>query len=1055
MPCSHVRSLERSSLARQIRGGGSNTTKVSAIAIAAADDKTSIAVGDTLVITASVLPDNASNKAVEWTVTTVEDTEAANSIDAAADDATEGTAAEIADATETTDEADATDTTETDAPFTYASSDDTLTLNLRALAAGKISVQATAKDGSAVQSNTLVITVTEESAEPGDETDGVTSVSISSSSASIQYDGTADLTATPVTTSDFTLVYTWEITSGSDYATLSDSDTNTVTLTANNTTSETQTVKVIVTATDSTDETKTATSEEFEITISAHGVEVKAEVTAVSIVAANSSIATVGTTTLTATPVSTGSPSITYVWEITSGEDYAVLSESDTSTVMLTGKNGTKDAQTVTVTVTAKYTVDGEDKSVPASEPVSVTVAAKTLTKIEVDTSSASATKSYTVGDTFSSVGLVVTATYSDGATADVSSSANYSGYDLATAVSVATEQPVTVTYTDDFGTQTTTFSITVSPKPEASDDVYAYSASDTIINLGKTNIDAKAYLKYAKAEYNASTQTINEVTDYYANLSKTEREIDITVSGVAAFTLYVQNATAGRTFTVQIGNGTAYTVTHPGSQTIDNVSLDIASFTFNTGTTQKTTIKISGGGETVTPGYVLVYNQAQTISATSVTIAGAPTSALVLTDYPSGTTYNSLTATVAPAWCTNGTVSWSSSNTAVATINASTGAIQPLTAGTTTITATVGTGTDAVTDDFELSITDTTVAVTGVTLNNTSASLARWATLTLEATVAPSNATNKNLSWSSATETVATVENGVVTAVAPGTAIITVTTEDGSKTAECTVTVTPVYVSAGEYALLGAETATTEAPWTAQSALTSQALNNIHTTTAIDDTGFLLKSSIDTTGYAEFALKTEMKVTIDYTVLKAASKTGGIVLTTADGSFTSDSDSTATIYTNQTDIISSGDTNSKAAFQTLDSDSETDKTESFVITLGAGNYKLYGYKKATSTRASKITFARTTTENAKGSATVATEDISLTASGATVRVTLPTGVTATAYAWYLDGSSTAVSGATSSSYTLPASSTVGKTYIITAEVTINGKKYTKTTSVTYTGTSE
>ena len=841
-------------------GGGTSTTKVSSIAIAAADDKTSIAVGDTLVITASVLPDNASNKAVEWTVTTVEDTEAANSIDAAADDATEGTAAEIADATETTDEADATDTTETDAPFTYASSDDTLTLNLRALAAGKISVQATAKDGSAVQSNTLVITVTEESAEPGDETDGVTSVSISSSSASIQYDGTADLTATPVTTSDSTLVYTWEITSGSDYATLSDSDTNTVTLKANNTTSETQTVKVIVTATDSTDETKTATSEEFEIT---------------------------------------------------------------------------------------------------------------------------------------------------------------------------------------------------VSPKPEASDDVYAYSASDTIINLGKTNIDAKAYLKYAKAEYNASTQTINEVTDYYANLSKTEREIDITVSGVAAFTLYVQNATAGRTFTVQIGNGTAYTVTHPGSQTIDTVSSDIASFTFNTGTTQTTTIKISGGGETVTPGYVLVYNQAQTISATSVTISGAPTSALVLTDYPSGTTYNSLTATVAPAWCTNGTVSWSSSKPAVATINASTGAIQPLTAGTTTITATVGTGTDAVTGDFELSVTDTTVAVTGVTLNNTSASLARWATLTLEATVAPSNATNKNLSWSSATETVATVENGVVTAVAPGTAIITVTTEDGSKTAECTVTVTPVYVSAGEYALLGAETATTEAPWTAQSALTSQALNNIHTTTAIDDTGFLLKSSIDTTGYAEFALQTEMKVTIDYTVLKAASKTGGIVLTTADGSFTSDSDSTATIYTNQTDIISSGDTNSKAAFQTLDSDSETDKTESFVITLGAGNYKLYGYKKATSTRASKITFARTTTENAKGSATVATEDISLTASGATVRVTLPTGVTATAYAWYLDGSSTAVSGATSSSYTLPASSTVGKTYIITAEVTINGKKYTKTTSVTYTGTSE
>ncbi len=83
------------------------------------------------------------------------------------------------------------------------------------------------------------------------------------------------------------------------------------------------------------------------------------------------------------------------------------------------------------------------------------------------------------------------------------------------------------------------------------------------------------------------------------------------------------------------------------------------------------------------------------------------------------------------------------------------------------------------------------TVAVTGVTLDKTTASLAVGGTETLTPTVAPSDATNKNVTWTSSDPAVATVANGVVTAVAAGTATITVTTADGSKTAECAVTVT------------------------------------------------------------------------------------------------------------------------------------------------------------------------------------------------------------------------------------------------------------------------
>ena len=82
-------------------------------------------------------------------------------------------------------------------------------------------------------------------------------------------------------------------------------------------------------------------------------------------------------------------------------------------------------------------------------------------------------------------------------------------------------------------------------------------------------------------------------------------------------------------------------------------------------------------------------------------------------------------------------------------------------------------------------------VAVTGVTLDNSTLSIAVGKTATLNATVTPSNATNKNLSWKSSKESVATVENGVVTAVSEGEAKITVTTEDGNYSAFCVVTVT------------------------------------------------------------------------------------------------------------------------------------------------------------------------------------------------------------------------------------------------------------------------
>lgn len=86
---------------------------------------------------------------------------------------------------------------------------------------------------------------------------------------------------------------------------------------------------------------------------------------------------------------------------------------------------------------------------------------------------------------------------------------------------------------------------------------------------------------------------------------------------------------------------------------------------------------------------------------------------------------------------------------------------------------------------------TPATVAVTGVTLDKATASVEKGKTVALVATVAPEGATNKSVTWASDKPAVATVKDGTVTAVAAGTANITVTTADGKKTATCVVTVT------------------------------------------------------------------------------------------------------------------------------------------------------------------------------------------------------------------------------------------------------------------------
>lgn len=140
-------------------------------------------------------------------------------------------------------------------------------------------------------------------------------------------------------------------------------------------------------------------------------------------------------------------------------------------------------------------------------------------------------------------------------------------------------------------------------------------------------------------------------------------------------------------------------------------------------------------------------------------------------------------------------TISWQSSQPEVATIS-SNGILTALTIGTTIVSCTASNGVQA-----SCEVTVTPVLSTSVSINPTESELTVGDKLQLEATVAPDNATNKSVTWSSTNEAVAVVdESGKVYAVGPGFSQIKAKANDGSnKTASCMVTVKDKTVLKGD----------------------------------------------------------------------------------------------------------------------------------------------------------------------------------------------------------------------------------------------------------------
>ena len=151
------------------------------------------------------------------------------------------------------------------------------------------------------------------------------------------------------------------------------------------------------------------------------------------------------------------------------------------------------------------------------------------------------------------------------------------------------------------------------------------------------------------------------------------------------------------------------------------------------------------------------------------------------------------LTATISPSNASEQAVSWSSSNETLATVDQD-GNVTAVAQGRTSIYATTKDGNKVGT--CSVTVNAKAISVTGVSLDKTTLTLTEGETSTLTATVAPANATNKEVTWSSSNTDVATVSNsGVVSAKAVGNATITVTTVDGNKVATCSVKVNAAVV--------------------------------------------------------------------------------------------------------------------------------------------------------------------------------------------------------------------------------------------------------------------
>ena len=147
------------------------------------------------------------------------------------------------------------------------------------------------------------------------------------------------------------------------------------------------------------------------------------------------------------------------------------------------------------------------------------------------------------------------------------------------------------------------------------------------------------------------------------------------------------------------------------------------------------------------------------------------------------------LQVSITPENATDKKIQWTSTNEAVAAVDEN-GLVTSKSAGTAIITAKTNNGLQT---EFFITVDS---PVKSISLNYKNATLNPGKTLKLIATISPSNASNKKITWISANDTIATVSNGVVTAKKIGVTYISAISADGKVITTCTVTVTKPIVT-------------------------------------------------------------------------------------------------------------------------------------------------------------------------------------------------------------------------------------------------------------------
>lgn len=390
----------------------------------------------------------------------------------------------------------------------------------------------------------------------------------------------------------------------------------------------------------------------------------------------------------------------------------------------------------------------------------------------------------YQKGENFSPNGLTVTATFDDETSSNVTSSVVWTPSPLDVGV---TEVTGTYTYLNETKTVTIT-GLIVNPWTVVNGDYTLEFKNSTADGSGE--LTSKVIMSDDYLKLNTLASEMTSVNKVYAGTyglklgssgsagSFTVNLVDGAKNGIKSIDIYSKKYSSDSgtiKFTLGSKSG-SFTPTTTGTKQTQTFDEPISAQTLKIETSSKR-------------GYVqkvvLHVEDSSTPKVTSVSLNPKTLSF----DLYQSTATKTITATVLGDTDVDTSVVWTSSNKGVATV--SDGVVTPIGVGQTTITAT-STVDSSKSDTCVVTVSDSTpIAVTGVSLDKINASVSLGSTLTLTATIEPSNATNKNVAWSSSDESVATVSDGVVTSKAVGTATITVTTEEGGFTASCTVTVT------------------------------------------------------------------------------------------------------------------------------------------------------------------------------------------------------------------------------------------------------------------------